>query len=163
MKTKAFFLAAIVALSASATAGGLPPAGGDPKPTARSATGLTAASAAKCEGDGTTCTIAVTVSGCTIGVKPEYVIVTGKKVLLRWVIQTKGYTFPGRDGIFFKKGLSAGAEGEFEDCRPTGAATWQCLDKNAKPPMIFKYGINVLKPDGAPCGALDPTIINDMP
>lgn len=159
MNTKASILsAATLVFTATAWAGGLPTAGAaEPRP------GLTRASAAKCEGTGTVCTIAVAAPDCAVSASPEYVIVTGKNVKLRWVIQTKGYTFPPTDGIFFKEKLSLGRTTEFDACARVNATTWQCRDKNENPPMFFKYGINVLKPDGSACKTLDPTIINDMP
>jgi hypothetical protein len=165
MKTKAlFFTATILAFAATALAGGLPTAGAaERKAATKSANGLTAASAAKCEGDESTCTIVVNALDCAVSAKPEYVIVTGKNVKLRWVIQTKGYTFPKTDGIFFKEKMSVGSTREFEKCARTNPTTWQCHDKNEKPPMFFKYGINVVKPGGEACETLDPTIINDMP
>jgi hypothetical protein len=164
MKTRTlFFATATLAFAATALAGGLPTAAAaKPKPVAKSATGLTTASAAKCEGNGTVCTLAVTAPECAVTVKPEYLIVTGKNVKLRWVIQTKGYTFPETKGIFFKEKYSAGYASEFDNCRRVNATTWECTDKNAKPPMFFKYGVNVLKPDNSACKTLDPTIFNDM-
>ncbi len=159
MNTKASFLvAATLAFAATAWAGGLATAGAaEPKQ------GLTRATAAKCEGTRTVCTIAVVAPDCAIQASPEYVIVTGKNVKLKWVIQTKGYTFPEKEGIFFKEKRSVGDGKEFDQCARVNATTWQCRDKNENPPMFFKYGINVLKPDGSACKTLDPTIINDMP
>lgn len=163
MNTKASFLvAATLVFAATAGAGGLPAAGAaEPKPRAKS--GLTKATVAKCEGSGTVCTIGVAAPDCAISASPEYVIVTGKNVKLKWVIQTKGYTFPEKEGIFFKEKYSVGDPKEFDECGRVNATTWQCRDKNEKPPMFFKYGINVLKPDGSACKTLDPTIINDIP
>lgn len=115
--------------------------------------------AAKCSG--TECTIAVHASDCTVSISPHYLIVTKRNVLLRWVIQDKGYTFPASDGIFFKPGSLAGARGEFERCGRVNATTWQCLDRNVTPPMAFWYGVNVLKPDGKTVCTIDPVIVND--
>lgn len=117
--------------------------------------------------NGTRCTIAVRAKDCnpgasppvTPGVSPYYLIVTKKRVELRWVIVDEG-TFPTRDGVYFKKG-SENAAAEFERCGRVDSKTWECLDKNANPPMAFWYGVNVLKPDGRTLCTLDPVIIND--
>ena len=161
MKRSIWAGAVALAVSAHVAGGGLPGAGAQPgKPAAKTASGLTRASAAKCSGSA--CTVAVTAPDCTIEANPEYLIVTGKNVKLRWVIQTKGYTFAEKDGIFFKKEYNPGYSSEFDSCGRVNDTTWECRDKNVKPPMVFKYGINVLKPDKSACKTLDPTIINDM-
>lgn len=150
-----------LAFSTQLLAGGLPSAGAQPaRPAAKSAGGLTNLSAAKCSG--AQCTIAVAAPDCAIAATPEYLIVTSKNAKLRWVIQTKGYTFPEKDGIFFKKEYNAKYSSEFDNCGRVNDTTWECRDKNVNPPMVFKYGINVLKPDKSACRTLDPTIINDM-
>ena len=117
--------------------------------------------------NGTRCTIAVRAKDCdpaanpavTPGVSPYYLIVTKKRVVIRWVIVDEG-TFPAKDGVYFKRG-SENAAAEFERCGRVDPKTWECLDKNVNPPMAFWYGVNVLKPDGKTLCTRDPVIIND--
>ena len=121
--------------------------------------GLKRLDAAGCSG--TECTIAVRASDCELGISPYYLIVTKRNVLLRWVIQDKGYTFPASDGIFFKPNSIAGSRAEFDRCGRVNPTTWQCMDRNVNPPMAFWYGVKILKPDGRTLCTIDPVIIND--
>lgn len=134
-------------------------------PAAKSTTTRTAApkagykkySAAVCGGQGITCPIKLTVRNCEVTADPEVLTVKikGSNPLIKWTIQSPGFSF-AKDGIFFK---TPGHEAEFT-CNRVSDKEWHCNDKNDNP-NTWHYGIKVMQGTTA-CDPKDPTIINDM-
>ncbi len=87
----------------------------------------------------------------------------GRKIQIRWQLQTPGYRFDTTRGIDSIKTL-AGPSGQVHSCRVEAGSkdeAFVCTNENSAS-GVYKYTINVVATDGsAGPKPLDPTVAND--
>lgn len=102
------------------------------------------------------CVVSVKIGDkCAVTLSPEVLLIRQKgSNTIAWRIETRGYTFPEKEGVQFK-----GDAKEFDPGRRENQRIWTVRNKGEFN-GVWRYGITVVDDKGGKC-TIDPEVVTD--